>query len=89
MIESFRALLPPHFSFNFFDAERECVAADGIEEIYPEPYLCFYPVPTTRNIEDAHQYVWDLIDEEGPFDAVMGFSQVFPFLLFSIALFVI
>jgi hypothetical protein len=74
--EAFRALLPSHFSYSFFDGEHDCPAADGVDGIYPAPYLCFYPVPTTGNVADAHGLVWDLIEEEGPFDAVMGFSQV-------------
>ena len=25
---------------------------------------------------DAHDLVWDIIDQDGPFDGVIGFSQV-------------
>lgn len=72
----FRSLLPQNFEYEFFNAEYEYPAAEGVGEIFPGPYYCFYPVPTINNVEYAHQYVQDIIDEEGPFDAVMGFSQV-------------
>lgn len=74
--EMFRSLLPKHFEYEFFDADNEYPAAEGCADIFPGPYYCFYPVPTTNNVELAHQYVQEIIEEEGPFDAVMGFSQV-------------
>ncbi|KAI1618121.1 serine hydrolase-domain-containing protein [Exophiala viscosa] len=73
--EMFRSLLPHHFEYEFFDADHEYPAAEGVGEIFPGPYYAFYPVPTTDNVAGAHQYVQEIIDEEGPFDAVMGFSQ--------------
>lgn len=72
---SFRSFLPPHFTFDFLDAEHDSPAAEGIGEVYPAPYLCWYPVPTRGSVTDAHEFVWDVIREDGPFDAVMGFSQ--------------
>jgi len=75
-IEMFRSLLPKHFEYEFFDADNEYPAAEGCADIFPGPYYCFYPVPTANNVELAHQYVQEIIEEEGPFDAVMGFSQV-------------
>jgi Serine hydrolase (FSH1) len=72
----FRSLLPKHLEYEFFDADNEYPAAEGVGGIFPGPYYCFYPVPTTKNVEEAHQYVQNIIEEEGPFDAVMGFSQV-------------
>lgn len=74
--EIFRSLLPEDLEYDFFDADHEIGAADGVEGIFPGPYTCWYPVPTQTNVKDAHQVVWDLIEEEGPFDIVMGFSQV-------------
>ena len=85
MIEIFRSSLPKHFSYDFVDAECDCTAADGVEGIFPGPYMCYYPVPTTTNVKSAHEYVWDIINEDGPFDAVMGFSQVCNKFLFPIS----
>ncbi|KIX09417.1 uncharacterized protein Z518_00497 [Rhinocladiella mackenziei CBS 650.93] len=73
--EIFRNLLPKHLDFEFFDADHEIEAADGVGDIFPGPYTCWYPVPTNTNVQDAHHFVWDVIEQEGPFDAVMGFSQ--------------
>lgn len=74
--EMFRNLLPEHFEYDFFDAEHEIAAAEGCGEIFPGPYTCWYPVPTNANVKSAHQVVEELIQEEGPYDVVMGFSQV-------------
>lgn len=72
---SFRALLPSHFTFDFLEGEHDCSAADGIAEVYPEPYLCWYPFPPTLyNVGNAHKMIWSIIEEDGPFDGVMGFS---------------
>ncbi|RMZ80488.1 hypothetical protein DV737_g3017, partial [Chaetothyriales sp. CBS 132003] len=73
--EMFRSLLPDHFQYEFFDGEHEYPAAEGCADIFPGPYYAFYPVPTTMDVELAHQYVAEIIEDEGPFDAVMGFSQ--------------
>jgi hypothetical protein len=73
---SFRALLPSYFTFDFLEGEHDCAAADGIAEVYPEPYTCWYPYPPTLdNVRDAHEMIWNIIAEDGPFDGVMGFSQ--------------
>jgi hypothetical protein len=81
LVEMFRSLLPQDFEYEFFNAEYEYPAAEGVGEIFPGPYYAFYPIPTINSVEYAHQYVQDIIDEEGPFDAVMGFSQVCQFCL--------
>ncbi len=43
--------------------------------IYPGPYLCYYDLPTADQVADAHDLVLTFIEDEGPFDAVIGFSQ--------------
>jgi Serine hydrolase (FSH1) len=73
---SFRSILPSHYTFHFPEGEYEYPAADGIAEIYPGPYLCWYPFPPTlENVSEAHELIWNIIEEDGPFDGVMGFSQ--------------
>lgn len=48
--------------------------------MYEKPYFSFFSwtdPPTDgdlRSISDAYQLIYDLIEEEGPFDAIMGFS---------------
>ena len=46
-----------------------------IKSLFPGPYLCYYPLPTYENVKAAHEYIEEIIDEEGPFDGVIGFSQ--------------
>ncbi|OKL56915.1 hypothetical protein UA08_07742 [Talaromyces atroroseus] len=73
---SFRSLLPSYYTFYFPEGEYECAAADGIAEVYPGPYLCWYPFPPTLDhLSEAHELIWNIIEEDGPFDGVMGFSQ--------------
>jgi hypothetical protein len=47
----------------------------GIDAFFPGPYYCFYELPTPEEIQDAHDLISETIDEEGPFDAIIGFSQ--------------
>lgn len=46
-----------------------------IKTIYPPPYLAYYPIAYPHLIESAQSYIHEVIEDEGPFDGVMGFSQ--------------
>lgn len=72
----FRSLLPLDYDWVFIDGPAECDAAPGIAAFFPPPYRCWYTTPTTARIESAQQKLFSFIKREGPFDAVMGFSQV-------------
>jgi hypothetical protein len=54
----------------------ECDPAPGVANVFPKPYLCWYNTPTTIKVAAAQKYVLDYIKKEGPFDGVLGFSQV-------------
>lgn len=41
---------------------------------YPGPYLCYYDEPTPKVVQSAVELVLEVVDEDGPFDAVLGFS---------------
>ena len=43
--------------------------------MFPGPYLCYYDVPLESKIRAAQQYISDIVEEEGPFDGILGFSQ--------------
>ena len=73
---AFRNLLPSNYQFTFVDGPTECDAAPGIGNVYVGPYLCWYQSPTTSAVARAHKLVSKIVEEKGPFDAVMGFSQV-------------
>ncbi|KAF4216629.1 hypothetical protein CNMCM8980_006511 [Aspergillus fumigatiaffinis] len=39
------------------------------------PFYCWYESLSCGEVKTASDLVWDIIDEEGPFDGVIGFSQ--------------
>lgn len=47
----------------------------GVEEIFDGPWLCYYDDPTPEKIKTAQDLIFEVVREEGPFDAVLGFSQ--------------
>ncbi|USP75030.1 hypothetical protein yc1106_02304 [Curvularia clavata] len=61
--------------FIFVDGLIECDAAPGIGSLFPGPYLCYYDLPTPEKVQSAFDYINEVIEEEGPFDGVFGFSQ--------------
>ena len=50
-------------------------ASLDIKLVYPPKYLAYYSVAYPHYVENAQDYVLGIIEEEGPFDGVMGFSQ--------------
>lgn len=74
-IEAIRSLLPTHFDFTFMDGEHNSEPADGMTGLFPPPYLCYYPEPRVDRVFNAIKALGEFIEEEGPFDAVIGFSQ--------------
>ena len=64
------------YEWVFVDGLTECQAAPGIAALYPPPYRCWYTTPTTARVDAAQRMISSVIEREGPFDAVMGFSQV-------------
>jgi len=47
----------------------------GIDAFFPGPYYCFYELPTPDQVQEAYDFVTETIEEEGPFDGIIGFSQ--------------
>jgi len=66
-------LLPPSFEYEFIDGEEESDPAKGIDAIYPGPYLQYASCAET--VDKAIAYLEEIMEEEGPFDGVIGFSQ--------------
>ena len=46
-----------------------------MESFFPGPYFCYYDLPTDDLVRQAQVYIEEIIEEEGPFDGVIGFSQ--------------
>ena len=71
-----RAALPAHWEWEFFDGEVECDPAPGLGDVYPRPFHSYFEIPSVHGIEAAHEAILGFIEDEGPFDAVLGFSEV-------------
>lgn len=56
-------------------SERIIDADSGIDSFYPGPYYSFYELPTKPQVAAALDLLDEAIDDEGPFDGVIGFSQ--------------
>ena len=73
--EAIRARLPPVWDFEFLDGENSTKPFADIGDAYPGPYLCYYADPTPAAVQSAVDTVLDVINTEGPYDAVLGFSN--------------
>lgn len=71
-----RALLPSTYTFDFLDAPNECNAAPELSGIYPAPYYCFFERHSEEEMQAAVEFVKEVVEEDGPYDMIMGFSQV-------------
>ncbi|KAL8646418.1 MAG: hypothetical protein Q9226_006865 [Calogaya cf. arnoldii] len=74
-----QSLLPADYEWVFIDGPTECDAAPGVAAFFSPPYLCWYTTPTTAKMDFAHHLISSVIERNGPFDAVMGFSQSLDF----------
>ncbi|KJX98972.1 ef-hand calcium-binding domain protein [Zymoseptoria brevis] len=62
--------------FDFYDGVIDCEPPDDrIKQIYPPPYLAFYKSPIPEDVADAVDLIESIIEDEGPFDGILGFSQ--------------
>ncbi|RAK81974.1 uncharacterized protein BO72DRAFT_523861 [Aspergillus fijiensis CBS 313.89] len=65
----------PSWEFVFLSGEIECSPAPGIEGTFPGPYYCWTRTFDTESVDAAHALIEEAIEENGPFDGVLGFSQ--------------
>ncbi|KAE8380495.1 serine hydrolase FSH [Aspergillus bertholletiae] len=69
------------YSFEFIDAEVDCTPAEGIQALSLGPFREWYTwdfvkrVPPKETVTQAIEYILSIIEEDGPFDGVIGFSQ--------------
>ncbi|KAL2821420.1 serine hydrolase FSH [Aspergillus cavernicola] len=79
ILESQLAPLSSRFSaqhsFDFLDAECPCPGAPGVAGIYPAPYLSWYKRGSPEEVQSAHDYLISAIEEDGPYDGVIAFSE--------------
>ncbi|KAE8356047.1 serine hydrolase FSH [Aspergillus coremiiformis] len=65
----------PTWDFHFLSGEVDCQPAPDIAGRLPGPYRCWTESWAADTVDAAHAVVDDAIDEYGPFDGVLGFSQ--------------
>ncbi|KAL9085032.1 MAG: hypothetical protein Q9165_007773 [Trypethelium subeluteriae] len=63
-IAGFRALLPEHYEFRFFDGEEDSDSYPAISNVFPGPYYCYYRDNSMRSVKVAHEYVEEIIEDE-------------------------
>jgi hypothetical protein len=73
---AFRSRLPPNFIFEFRDGPFSASPAPATDIIFESHHLAWWLLPTTiSGIRDAHKALDAYLDEHGPFDILLGFSQ--------------
>lgn len=70
-----RAHLPADWEFEFLEGLAEVPPAFGVDAIYPGPFLCYHKEPSLEELQAVYELVMEVVEDEGPFDAVLGFSQ--------------
>ncbi|OJJ67663.1 hypothetical protein ASPBRDRAFT_78353 [Aspergillus brasiliensis CBS 101740] len=65
----------PSWEFHMLSGEVECPPAPGIETNFTGPYYCWTRTFDPPSIEDAHGLIAEAIEDQGPFDGALGFSQ--------------
>ncbi|KAK1637092.1 serine hydrolase FSH [Colletotrichum phormii] len=63
------------YEFVFLDGEYECQRAHGIGKFAQPPFRCFNESFGPHAIQSSLDHLQDFIDDEGPFDGLLGFSQ--------------
>jgi len=65
----------PQHTFDFVDAPFDSTAAPGISKLYPGPYLAWHTQYEPQHVQPVHDFLRTVIEEDGPYDGVIGFSQ--------------
>ncbi|CZR50580.1 uncharacterized protein PAC_00454 [Phialocephala subalpina] len=74
-IANIRSLLQSSYVFDFLDSPVQCEAAVGLKGVYPGPYYCFFERYSEEYLQKVVDFVCGVVDEDGPYDGVIGFSQ--------------
>lgn len=69
--------------FHCVDAPNEVEEAPGVAAYYGGPYLGWLEFPNINTdeavpretLDDAMEYIDEIVEEDGPFDGILGFSQ--------------
>ncbi|KAH8681663.1 serine hydrolase FSH [Xylariales sp. PMI_506] len=63
------------FSFDFVDGPHLSAPAPDITLFYEPPYYKFWDDATIPSIRVSHEWLSKILEQRGPYDGVMGFSQ--------------
>ncbi|KAE8441695.1 hypothetical protein EG329_004568 [Mollisiaceae sp. DMI_Dod_QoI] len=74
-IANIRSHFPSPYTFDFLDSPVECKAAAELEGVYPGPYYCFFEKHSEEEMQKAIDFVREIVEEDGPYACVIGFSQ--------------
>ncbi|KFY76981.1 hypothetical protein V499_03501 [Pseudogymnoascus sp. VKM F-103] len=72
---TFRKLLPDTYEFDFVNGPFSDGPAAGIDLFHPPPYYKLYEHLTLESLQQGYKWLLAYINENGPYDAVMCFSQ--------------
>ncbi|KAH6856478.1 serine hydrolase FSH [Chaetomium sp. MPI-CAGE-AT-0009] len=72
---TFRSKLPPNFTFEFLDAPFSTAPAPATDVFFTSNHLTWWESPTADHIRRAHAFLDSYLEQHGPFDMLMGFSQ--------------
>lgn len=70
-----RAQMDPAHELVFAPGAIECAPPPGVPSFYRGPFFCYYTVPTPDGVRAAHELVHEFMEEHGPFQGILGFSQ--------------
>lgn len=67
-------------AFHFAQGELDSGPGPGVEGYSEGPYFSYYQWPRTfhdndQSLLDAYDLLYEIIEEEGPFDGILGFSH--------------
>jgi len=67
--------------FHFIEGEVCAPPGPGVEGFFDGPFYSYWNFPQSRSEEDerslneAYEYIYDVVESEGPFDGILGFSH--------------
>lgn len=67
--------ISPEHTFDFIDAQYKGPAAPGIADVFPGPYFIWHQKYDPKSVESVHDYLESVIEEDGPYDGIIGFSE--------------
>ncbi|KAK3300903.1 serine hydrolase-domain-containing protein [Chaetomium fimeti] len=74
-LQTLSGMLGPTHEYVYINGSIPSARARDLPEFVKGPYYCWYEGLSTPQCLEAHDIIAETIEEEGPFDGVIGFSQ--------------